>query len=63
MATATTHTLLLTGEEREELLRLLEHQLRESLVEEHRTETRDFRNEVIRRENLFRGLIEKLRAK
>ncbi len=64
MTTATvseTRALMITEEERAELLRLLEQLLGETRVEIHRTHTPDYRAMVISQESLLRGLLAKLR--
>jgi hypothetical protein len=53
--------LTLTAEEREFLVDLLGEALKEKLVEEHRTVTRDFRKLVEKQEELIGGLLHKLR--
>lgn len=64
MSTATPETaeihVTLTAEERSTLMDLLVHSLGETRVEMHRTHTPEFREKVRGRENLLRGLIEKL---
>jgi hypothetical protein len=54
-------TLTLTGEERNELLSLLEQTLRETRVEEHRTDSLNYRQAVGRREALLEALAERVR--
>ena len=54
-------TLTLNEEERVQLLNFLEQGLRDVLVEVHRTEAPDFREYVQRKENILRGLIDRLR--
>jgi hypothetical protein len=54
-------TLILSEEEREHLLRLLEEALPQILVEAHRTQTPDYRQHVERKEAILRGLADKLR--
>ncbi len=64
MTTATvseTRALMISEEERAELLRLLEQLLGETRVEIHRTHTPDYRAMVISQESLLRGLLAKLR--
>jgi hypothetical protein len=58
---AGTWTVVLDEQERSELSQLLDHALRETRVEVHHTHTPDFRDQVQRREEVFRRLIEKLR--
>jgi hypothetical protein len=43
------------------LVLFLEQALRDTLVEEHRTESPDFREHVQRKENVMRSVIDKLR--
>jgi hypothetical protein len=52
--------LTLAAEERQFLVDLLGEVLKEKLVEEHRTATRDFRNLVQKQEELIVGLLGKL---
>jgi len=59
-APARTYTIALDEESRSELLHLLEHALGETRVEVHHTHTPDFRDQVKHREEVLRGLIEKL---
>ncbi len=54
-------TVVLDEEERSELSQLLDHALRETRVEVHHTHTPDFRDQVQRREEVLRRLLEKLR--
>ncbi len=54
-------TLILTEEERAQLLNWLEQQFRNKLVEEHRTKTSDYRGYVIHQEQILEKLIAKLR--
>jgi hypothetical protein len=54
------YTVVLDEQERNELRQLLDHALRETRVEVHRTHTPDFHDQVQRREELYRRLIEKL---
>jgi hypothetical protein len=65
MAAASTRpaemTLTLTGEEREQLLLLLDQALRNKLVEEHRTDALAFKEHVRHQEVLLESMIEKLR--
>jgi len=64
MATATMtaeYTLTLTEAERTHLLSFLEQALRDKLVEEHRTESPDFREHVHSQEAAMESLIGKLR--
>jgi len=55
-------TLSLTGEERTQLLSLLEQTLRDKLVEVHRTDSLDFRQHVQRQANVLSAVIDKLRG-
>jgi len=57
---AGTLTVVLDEQERSELSQLLDHALRETRVEVHHTHTPDFRDQVQRREEVLRRLIEKL---
>jgi hypothetical protein len=52
--------LMLTAEERQFLVDLLEVALKEKLVEEHHTSTRAFRQIVRHQEDLIAGLLRKL---
>jgi hypothetical protein len=54
--------LVLTAEEKTYLVGLLEGALGDTRVEVHHTHTPAYRDQVIRAENLVRGLLEKLRA-
>jgi len=53
-------TLNLSGEERSLLLNFLEQKLRDKQIEEHRTESFEFREHVQHQEALLQGLIDKL---
>jgi len=53
--------LTLTTAERAKLLSLLEQVMREKKVEEHRTDSLEFKEFVRREEAVFQGLIDKLR--
>ena len=55
-----TRTLMISEEERVEMVRLLEQVLGETRVEIHRTHTPDYRDRVIGQESLLRGLLAKL---
>lgn len=55
-----TRSLMITEEERAELVRLLEQVMGETRVEIHRTHTPDYRTRVIGQESLLRGLLAKL---
>lgn len=62
MATATTpvtHTITISEEERMELVRILEANLKESRVEAHRTHTPDYRERVLDEQALLRGLLDR----
>jgi len=52
-------SLTLDEHERSELLGLLEAALGDLRVEVHRTHTPDYRNQLLRREEILRRLIEK----
>jgi len=58
---AATMTVTLDGEERAELLHLVEQTLSDTRIEVHRTHTPDYRAQVIHREELLRRLLQKLR--
>jgi hypothetical protein len=51
----------LSDEERQYLVNYLEATLKETLVEEHRTRTPSYRQDVIHREDIIRSLLQKLR--
>ena len=51
----------LDSEEREYLLELLESVLKDTLVEEHRTRAPNYRQIVLRRENLLQSVLTKIR--
>jgi hypothetical protein len=53
--------LAVSDEERQYLVSLLETTLKDTLVEEHRTRTPTYRQDVIHREEIVRALLEKLR--
>jgi hypothetical protein len=56
-----THTsILLTNEERQYLLNMVQNALGESRVEAHRTHTPEFRERVLAEQNLLRQLVTKL---
>jgi hypothetical protein len=62
-ATRTAEAVLtLTAEEGEQLLLLLEQALKQSKIEEHRTDAPDFRQIVRRQEEIFQRLVGKLKA-
>ena len=50
----------LTDEERRDLLAWLEDRLRKTLVEEHRTDSSEYRKQVVRNEEIIKSLIGKL---
>jgi hypothetical protein len=54
-------TLVLTDQERTELLRLLDQYLRETHVEARRTEAPAWQTAVHSEESILRGLLEKVR--
>ena len=54
--------LKLTPEERNFLISFLTYHLKETRVEEHRTDARDYRTFVVQEENLIQGLLAKLKA-
>ena len=54
--------LALDETEHDELLNLVERELRDTRVEARRTETPDFQEEVHHQEAILQGLMEKLRA-
>ncbi len=51
----------LSDEERQYLGGLLEQTLKDAVVEEHRTRTPTYRQDVLHREDVLRTLLEKLR--
>ena len=53
-------TLMISEEERVEMVRLLEESLKEIRGEIHKTHTPDYRDRVIGQEALLRGLLVKL---
>jgi hypothetical protein len=55
-------SLMLTGEERDYLVQVLETQLKNTLVEEHRTRTPSYRQFVLEDESVIQGLLAKLCA-
>jgi hypothetical protein len=57
----TEHHLTLTAEESEFLKGLLEVSLKDTLVEEHRTRTLSYREHIVHKEDLIRGVLNKLR--
>jgi hypothetical protein len=57
---APTFSLVLNEEERTQLLNLLTQVLRDTRVEEHRTEAPDYREWVIRREEILEAIISRL---
>jgi hypothetical protein len=54
-------TISLTADERTQLLSWLEERLRRTLVEEHRTESSEYRKHVLHDEEVLQSLIEKLK--
>jgi hypothetical protein len=54
------HSLTLTADERACLVELLEMLLKEAEIEEHRTRTPSYRQNVIRRETLIKSVLTKL---
>ncbi len=54
--------LNLTAQERQYLAEFLEWELKETRVEEHHTRTPSFREQVVLREDVIRGLLAKLAA-
>ena len=52
----------LSSEEREYLVEFLRSAMRETLVEEHRTHIREYREHIRARERVIHGLLEKLEA-
>jgi hypothetical protein len=61
-ATSAGVTLTLTAEERLQLLSYLEQGFRDVLVEEHRTDSPNYRELVARKEKALRSIIDKLRS-
>jgi len=53
--------LVLTAEECESLVNLLESTLKNTRVEEHRTRSPSYRDHILQEEKLFTGLLSKLR--
>lgn len=53
--------LTLTEEERAQLLNWLERRQRTTLLEEHRTETADYRDYLLHQEEILEKLMSKLR--
>jgi ribosome recycling factor len=56
----TTMELELQDDERELLIRLLEHTLEETRVEVRRTRTPDFHDKLLEEEQMLRGLLKRL---
>jgi hypothetical protein len=52
--------LTLSAEERQYLVELLTHTLKDVRVEEHRTRTPSYREQVIHQEDLIQALLKKL---
>lgn len=53
-------TLTLTADERDTLVRLLEEELKETRVEEHRTRAPSARQVVLKQEDIIASLLRKL---
>jgi hypothetical protein len=53
--------LILSAEEGQFLVNLLEETLKGSLVEEHRTRTPAYRQDILQREDVIRALLTQLR--
>jgi hypothetical protein len=53
--------LTLTAEEQQFLVDLLETALKNTLVEEHRTRTLSYREQIVQREEIIKALLAKLR--
>jgi hypothetical protein len=53
-------SLMLTGEERDYLVKVLETMLKDTRIEEHRTRTPSYREFVLNQEHLIEGLLAKL---
>lgn len=60
--TSAAFVLPLSEEERTLLLAMMEHELGEVRVEAHHTDNLEYRQSVIRREELIRGLLAKLQG-
>jgi hypothetical protein len=56
-----TITLTINAQDREYLLPVLEHWLNETLVEEHRTDSPDYRTVIEKKEAALRSLVDQLR--
>jgi len=54
-------TLMLTAEERQFLVDLLETALKDARIEEHRTRTLSYRDHILQREDVIAHLLGKLR--
>jgi len=52
--------LMLTMEERELLVDLLNKSLKDAMVEEHRTRAPSYREQIVKREEVVRALLQKL---
>lgn len=52
--------LNLSAQERQYLAELLQSELKETRVEEHRTRTPSYREHIVQREDVIRGLLAKL---
>lgn len=57
----TEFTLTLTEEERSQLLNWLEQRLRTTLIEEHRTDSNEYKEYVVHLEDILNQVIAKLR--
>jgi hypothetical protein len=55
-----TDQLTITPDERDFLVELLQTQLKETRIEEHRTRTPSYREHVLKREDIIRALLQKL---
>jgi hypothetical protein len=56
-------TIVLTEQERSQLLNWLEETLRSKLIEEHRTESSEYRKRIQQQEAILNSLIQKLARK
>jgi hypothetical protein len=54
-----THSITISEEERLELVRILEQELRESRVEAHRTHTPEYRERVLDEQAMLRDLLDR----
>lgn len=55
-------TMSITSEERQFLIELLEHALKDAQVEEHRTRAPSFREHVLKKEDLIKSVLKKMGA-